>query len=116
MSLDLAPPADWQRDAQMSCRCEHCQSLSRFLQSASQEVWRFKAREGDRLHVEDSIRQSRCDVDCATERKGSPYVLVCSKNRASYEKRVEQRRADLDDLQRLGAEAATSGGSVAIGS
>ncbi len=102
VSLDLAPPADWQRDAQMSCHCEHCQSLSRFLQSASQEVWRFKAREADRSHVEDSIRQGRHDVDCITERKGSPHVLVCSKNQASYERRVTQRRADLDDLQRLG--------------
>lgn len=103
VSLDLAPPSDWQRDAQMSCRCEHCQGLSRFLQSASQEVWRFKAREADRSHVEDSIRQGRHDVDCSTERKGSPHVLVCSKNQASYERRVTQRRADLDNLQRLGA-------------
>jgi predicted 2-oxoglutarate/Fe(II)-dependent dioxygenase YbiX len=103
VALDLAPPADWQRPAPVSCRCEHCQSLSRFLHSASQEVWRFKAREADRRHVEDTIRQARCDVDCATERKGSPHVLVCTKNQASHERRVRQRRADLDDLGRLGA-------------
>ena len=103
VSLDLAPPAHWRRDALMGCRCEHCQSLSRFLESASLEVWRFKAREADRRHVEDSIRQGGHDVDCITERKGSPHVLVCSKNQASYERRVTQRRADLDDLQRLGA-------------
>ncbi len=54
VSLDLAPPADWQRQAEFSCRCEHCQKLGRFLQST---VWRFKAREADRRHVEDSIRQ-----------------------------------------------------------
>lgn len=102
-SLDLAPPADWQREARMSCRCEHCLALGRFLQSADQEVWRFKAREAERRHVEDSIRQGRCDVDCSTERKGSPHVLVCTKNQASYERRVAQRRADLDDLTRLKA-------------
>lgn len=102
-SLDLAPPADWRRKARMSCRCEHCLALGRFLQSANQEVWRFKAREADRRHVEDSIRQGRCDVDCSTERKGSPHVLVCTKNQASYERRVAQRRADLDDLTRLRA-------------
>ena len=103
MSLDLAPPADWRRDARLSCRCEHCQSLGRFLLSADQEVWRFKAREADRRHVEDSIRSGPHDVDCTTERKGSPHVLVCTKNRASYERRVAQRRVDLDTLQRLGA-------------
>lgn len=102
-SLDLAPPADWRREARMSCRCEHCLALSRFLQSADQEVWRFKAREADRRHVEDSIRQGRHDVDCSTERKGSPHALVCTKNQASYERRVAQRRADLDDLTRLKA-------------
>ena len=103
VSLDLAPPADWRREVRMNCRCEHCQGLGRFLRSADQEVWRFKAREADRRHVEDSIRQGRLDVDCTTERKGSPHVLVCSKNQASYERRVAQRRADLDDLQRLKA-------------
>jgi hypothetical protein len=102
-SLDLAPPADWRREARMSCRCEHCLALSRFLQSADQDVWRFKAREADRRHVEDSLRQGRHDVDCSTERKGSPHVLVCTKNQASYERRVAQRRADLDDLARLKA-------------
>ena len=103
VSLDLAPPADWRREARVTCRCEHCQSVARFLRSADQDVWRFKAREADRRHVEDSIRQGHLDVDCTTERKGSPHVLVCSKNQASYERRVAQRRADLDDLQRFGA-------------
>jgi hypothetical protein len=102
-SLDLAPPADWRREARLSCRCEHCLALGRFMQSADQEAWRFKAREAERRHVEDSIRQGRCDVDCSTERKGSPHVLVCTKNQASYKRRVAQRRADLDDLTRLKA-------------
>lgn len=102
-SLDLAPPADWRREARLSCHCEHCLALGRFLQSADQEVWRLKAREADRRHVEDSIRQGRHDIDCSTERKGSPHVLVCTKNQASYERRVAQRRADLDDLTRLKA-------------
>ncbi|HMO48842.1 MAG TPA: hypothetical protein PKB14_22815 [Rubrivivax sp.] len=75
-SLDLAPPADWRREARMSCLSEHCLALGRFLQSADQEVWRLRAREADRRHVEDSIRQGRHDVDCSTERKGRPHVLV----------------------------------------
>ncbi|MEO6277058.1 2OG-Fe(II) oxygenase [Roseateles sp.] len=101
VSLDLAPPADWRRDARVACRCEHCQRLTGFLLSADEDVWRFKAREADRRHVEDAIRQGSHDVDCRTERQGSPHVLVCSKNQASYERRVAQRRIDLDDLHRL---------------
>jgi hypothetical protein len=87
----------------MRCHCENCLALGRFLQSADQEVWRFKAREAERRRVEDSIRQGRHDVDRSTERKGSPHVLVCTKNQASYEGRVAQRRVDLDDLTRLKA-------------
>jgi len=102
-SMELAPPANWWRKARLACRCEHCLALDRFLQSADQEAWRFKAREADRRHVEDSIRQGRLDVDCSTERTGSPHVLVCTKNQASCERRVAQRRADLDDLTRLKA-------------
>lgn len=102
-ALDLAPPADWRRETHLSCRCAHCLDLGRFLQSADQESWRFKAREADRRHVEDAIRQGRHDVDCSTERKGSPHVLVCAKNQASYERRVAQRRVDVDDLARLKA-------------
>lgn len=102
-ALDLAPPVDWRREARLSCRCEHCLALGRFLQSADQEAWRFKAREAERRHVEDQVRQGRHDVDRSTERKGSPHVLVCTKNQASYERRVAQRRADLDDLTRLKA-------------
>lgn len=62
VSLDLVPPADWRREARLSCRCEHCLALGRFLQSAGQEVWRFKAREAERRHVEGSIRQGGCDA------------------------------------------------------
>lgn len=61
--------------------------------TSNHEVWRFKAREADRRHVEDSIRQGRHDVDCCTERKGSPHGLVCTKNQVSCARRVAQRRA-----------------------
>ena len=91
----LAAPADWRRDANLSCRCVHCNGLRQFLLSASEPSWRFKAKELDRDHVQQSIQQGRCDLDCTVERKGSPHVLVCTKNDASYAARVRQRKADL---------------------
>ena len=53
-------------------------------------------------HVEDSIRTAGSDVDTATVRQGSPHRLVCTKNQASFERRVEQRRQDIANLTRLG--------------
>ena len=65
--------------------------------------WTFKAVEADRGHVEDSIRQSGCDLDLATDRCGRPYSLVCTKNQASYDRRAQQRKQDLDDVALLEA-------------
>ncbi len=97
----LAPPGDWSRDATLSCRCSHCADLARFLGDAGREAWSFKAVQAQRAHVEDTIRRSRLDVDTRTLRKGSPHTLVCTKNQASYERRVEQREQDLANLVRL---------------
>jgi hypothetical protein len=41
-------------------------------------------------------------VDSVTDKSGRPYALVCTKNQASYERRVVQRQRDLADLALLG--------------
>jgi hypothetical protein len=65
------------------------------------ETWTLKAAERVRGHVEGEIKAARADLDVKTERRGSPYSLVCRKNRASYERRVAQRRQDLADIASL---------------
>ena len=55
----------------------------------------------DRRHVEETIRRDGCDVDCATDKRGRPYSLVCTKNQASYDRRAGQRKRDLKDLAQL---------------
>ena len=97
----LEPPVDWARAGALDCRCQHCTELSRFLISPTQKTWVFKAAERDRSHVMASIGRDGCDVDGETERRGSPYSLVCTKNQASYDRRVIQRKQDLDDLGRI---------------
>lgn len=98
----LAPPADWRRPAKVSCRCARCGELNRFLASATEPVWHFKAAERDRRHVEYSVRQGQCDLDLATDQRGRPYTLVCKKNQASYQRRVRQREQDLANREQLG--------------
>ncbi len=97
----LEPPADWQRPAELRCRCQYCQDLSRFLASPSESSWRLKAAQNARSHVEHRIDLDQCDLDCATNKLGRPYTLVCTKNQASYERRVRQREQDLADRGRL---------------
>lgn len=102
----LAPPSDWTRPSAVDCQCRHCAELSRFLAEPQRRVWTFRAVEADRMHVEDTIRRARCDVDTETEKHGRPYSLICTKNQASYERRVVQRRQDLADAETLRAVAA----------
>ena len=56
----------------------------------------------------ESARETDCDLylalDFETEQRGRPYTLRCTKNQASYDLRVEQRRQNLEHLRRLGGD------------
>jgi hypothetical protein len=97
----LEPPANWTRAAKLDCRCAHCIELAGFLRHPSQQTWTLKAAEAVRGHVASTVQRSHCDLDLATEQRGRPYSLVCTKNQASYERRAKQRREDLQDLEQL---------------
>ncbi len=101
IALPLAPPANFERTSAVACRCSHCIELSRFLANSTQKTWAFKASEHHRSHVSSSIRENGCDLDCVTSTNGRPYSLVCTKNQASYERRVRQRKSDLEYVKRL---------------
>ncbi len=97
----LEPPADFARPCTIACKCADCTELGNFLADSSRKEWTFKAVEAHRKHVEISIRHNGCDLDFVTLKRGSPYSLACTKNQASHEKRVRQRKSDLDYLARL---------------
>ncbi len=101
VALPLAPPADWRRDSTLPCRCAHCQDLAGFLDDPARKSWVFKAAEALRGHVADTIRKAGSDVDTATDQRGRPYPLVCTKTQASYQRRARQRQQDLKDLNLL---------------
>jgi hypothetical protein len=101
VALALEAPSDWTRAGASRCQCRRCADLSQFLVNPSQRIWAFKAGESDRRHVEDTIRSDECDVACATDKRGRPYSLMCTKNQVSYDRRVEQRKQDLEDLALL---------------
>jgi hypothetical protein len=67
-----------------------------FLVAPDQRQWCLKAALDRRTHVEQDVRSAACDINLATERRGSPHTLVATKNQASYERRAKQRRQDLE--------------------
>lgn len=110
----LEPPADWRRPSAIACSCTHCGELSRFLADPTQSTWLLRAAQAVRSHVEGTIRNNGCDLDYVTEKRGRPYTLRCTKNQASYQRRVEQRRQDLADLARLDAKTRESTSTKSI--
>lgn len=101
IALALEAPADWTRSSGMPCRCRDCTALNQFLTAPDRQKWIFKAAQAARSHVESSILLIRADVDLATDTRGRPYGLVCTKNQASFDRRVQQRAKDIADLARL---------------
>ena len=100
--MTLEPPTDWRRDNKISCLCSDCKAFKLFLDEPTQPKWQLKAVEARRRHVEATIQRHQSDVICSTLRVGSPHTLVCTKNQASYLRRVEQRNRDLTVLASLG--------------
>lgn len=102
IALPLEAPRDWTRTNPLKCTCGDCRGLGAFLTAADRQQWRLKAVQDRRTHVEQSVRNAACDLDLTTERRGSPHTLVATKNQASYERRAQQRRQDLEHLSTLG--------------
>jgi hypothetical protein len=96
-------PTDFHREAPISCRCADCGELKKFLADPQEKVWRFRAGESRRRHLEGQIRQHSCDVTCKTERTGSPHTLVCTKNDASYRRNVKTYHENQERLARVRA-------------
>ena len=96
-------PADFRREAKLPCQCEHCRALKRFLRDPREEVGRFSVREELRRHLSQIIREAQCDVECETERRGSPFTLVCTKNDASYWRKLGEYHLNKRHLKQLRA-------------
>jgi hypothetical protein len=101
IALELEAPRDWRRPNTLTCKCDDCRDLGAFLVDPSQKQWRLRAIQHRRTHVEGSVRMVACDADLTTEKRGSPHTLIATKNQASYERRVKQRRQDLDQVAAL---------------
>jgi hypothetical protein len=97
------PPADFRRPAKIPEHCADCGELKKFLNDRKEEVHHFRMAEQRRRHLEERIRSAGCDLDCKTERHGSPYALVCTKNTASYEASLKKYHQDKEHLAELRA-------------
>ena len=94
-------PRDWAIAADFTCTCEHCRKLRAFCRDPRANVARFPLRQDLRAHLHQTIEQHRLDIDHVTERRGRPYTLVCTKNRASHKRRLAEYAKDVAAMRTL---------------
>ncbi len=94
-------PRDWAIAASVSCDCELCAKLKAFCRDPVKQVLRFPLRKELRAHLHRQIDNDRLDMSHVTERRGRPFTLVCTKNRASYQRRLAEYAKDVEVMRSL---------------
>ena len=94
-------PEDWTMTADLSCNCEDCAALRAFCGDPGKQVERFSVRKDRRKHLHRTIDGYGLDIDHVTERRGSPYTLVCTKNRDGYRRRLREYAEDVQWMDAL---------------
>lgn len=94
-------PRDWRIASEIDCDCRHCAKLRAFCRNPAARTERFPLRKDLRKHLHRIIDAHRLDMSHVTERRGRPYTLVCTKNRASYRRRLTEYGKDVSWMRSL---------------
>lgn len=89
-------PVDWVVNADLQPTSELASELRDFCENPKARSKRFKVNRNRRKYLRQLINDLGLDIDYLTERKGSPYKLVCTKNRAGHKRRLNEYSSDLD--------------------
>ena len=98
-------PKNWKIAAPVKCGCEHCAKLRAFCKDPAAETARFPLRQELRAHLHQIIDRHRLDLTHVTERRGRPFTLVCTKTRASHERRLAEYAEDVSNMRALAGSA-----------
>lgn len=95
-----------------ACDCQHCVGLARFCEDPTATERRFTAVESIRKHLTKVVKENSLDISLRTLKDKRPYTLVCKKNRASHERRLELHEENSAEMKRLLAATPTSAGEL----
>jgi hypothetical protein len=93
-------PSDWRLPPLPRC-CKECNAINPFLESPDETIYDYRAREDLRQHVDHQLRSY--DMKFEVIKRSSPYILRCTKTRASFERRQSRYLEDLDLIAQLSA-------------
>ena len=100
-SVPPSKPSDWTIDTDITGTSELINELRAFCLDPKARVKRFRVATDLRKHLHTAIENHQLDMTHVTERKGRPYTLVCTKNRASYVRRKNEYAEDLRYMDML---------------
>ncbi len=98
-------PDDWSIELPEGCDCELCSSLRVFLADPARTTLEWPLAKERRRHVHGRIDAAELPVTHQTRRVGSPHKLLLTKTRALFEREIEHRKRESQDLAWLRARA-----------
>lgn len=98
-------PISLTRIGQISCTCDFCKEVNKFLPDLNRSNFCFeKVLQRDMLHIETKIKEHRLDLTIRIERQPPKFKGIISKNQHSYEQAlkrfefIEQARRTIEEI------------------
>lgn len=82
---------DWSIALPIPCKCALCAGLSAFLRDGSRTEHTWPLAKERRQHIHNAIERHRLPVTHVTTRRGSPYSLVLTKEKALFDREAALR-------------------------
>lgn len=95
------PPPDWSLQGKFTCTCPDCSELQTFARNPAEKVHRFRVNKERRRHLHQVIDRHRLDMTHVTERRGSPQTLICTKDRRTFNSRMQEYRSEIAAMRSL---------------
>lgn len=93
-------PSNWIIDAP-TCDCHLCQKLKLFCTSPNTRTEQFAVTQSDRVHLYKQIDKDNLEIDYRFDSTGPSLMLVCTKNRKGFVRRLEEYENDIRSLRVL---------------
>ena len=95
------PPPDWHLQGKFTCTCADCRELQAFAHNPTEKMHRFRVNKERRRHLHQVIDRHRLDMTHVTERVGSPQILICTKDRRTFNSRMREYHSEIAAMRTL---------------
>ncbi len=95
------PPSDWAMPVDFAANSNLLRELATFVRDPNSREHRFRARKDLRKTIHQTLDGKHLDITHVTERRGSPYTLVCKKTLGAYKRACKAYRGHIAAIEKL---------------